>query len=322
MIEALTPRSVMDIVGRTFRLYSQHFMAYLAVAVMTVIPLVTLSVLLNRSMPVATLNSNSLMQFNLFFSFYLIASVIIQALFVGGPTTYIASEQNLGRSALMGEAFRAVRGKLTDLGLSMAGFYALLVALSIISALTILCLIGLVGFALLLYVFIGVNAFLVPVMILEDHGPAAGVMRAWGLAKARFWPVFWLTLAVTTISFGISLVLDMLLPSFGGSGQTIGAFLGLLIQVIVASLTAPIMPIAMTLLYYDTRIRLEAMDQGWHSVHKSEPRPGDVPAPVLNPRLTSQDFRNIALLLAGIFLLSIVLGSVLGPALVPGLSSF
>ncbi|MBZ0293504.1 MAG: hypothetical protein K8L99_13130 [Anaerolineae bacterium] len=325
MIEALTPRSIVDILGRTFRLYSQHFMAYIAVAVMTVIPLVTVSILFDRSVPAGNLNDSTLVQYNLLFSFYLIASVIIQAVFVGGPTTYMASEQNLGRKVLMGEAFRAVRTKLADLGLAMAGFYALLIALGIFSAFTVLCLIGLVGFAILIYASIAVNAFLVPIIVLEDSGPMAGITRAWALAKARFWPVFWLTVAVSVISFGVSLALDFVLPSFGGSLPTIGAFVGLLIQVVISALTAPIMPIAMTLLYYDTRVRLEGLDRSMQTVQKSEPRPGDVSPSPLNPRLNSQDVRNIVFLLIGVFVVSLLAGaafeSILGPSL-SGLSSF
>jgi hypothetical protein len=150
----------------------------------------------------------------------------------------------------------------------VAGLMLFALAIPVVLVSIIPCLGGL---AMLVGLFlIGVSAVVVfsllpPVVVLERAGAIDSLKRAWALSKLRFWWIFGylflLGILTGLITFGPSLLIGFLIPFVIGSTNV-------LIQSIIQQsaslvLTAVFLPIhftAVTLMYFDLRIRFEGFD--------------------------------------------------------------
>lgn len=104
-------------------------------------------------------------------------------------------------------------------------------------------------------------------ILLEEYGGGGEAMgRSIDLVRARFWPVlgFFLLLWVGTLllSFGLNLLVELpaTLLRAAGLPATLIHPISSLLGALPATLVAPLMALGQTLLYYDTRIRLEGLD--------------------------------------------------------------
>jgi hypothetical protein len=236
----------------------------------------------------------------------------VQGLIVNAPLTYIASERYLGRHVTIGQAYRAVVGRLPNLGVGLILFYAIFGALVATALMTLgIC----IGFLLLgLVIFVGINfySFLVPVTVLERGNIARSIGRAWFLAKARFWALLWLTLAVFITTAVISLAFTVTQQAIVGG--TIGSasyrtsqITTIIFQAVIGMFIIPVLPLAYTMMYYDTRTRLEGLDIALASVGVDEPRPSDVASPPPGSFMDRKDWR--ALLIVTLSLIAIFICS-------------
>ncbi|HVU14348.1 MAG TPA: hypothetical protein VHD90_23885, partial [Phototrophicaceae bacterium] len=108
-------------------------------------------------------------------------------------------------------------------------------------------------------------------------------------------------------------------------GTALSSFriLNTLATTVVGIFITPLLPIAMTLLYYDIRTRVEGLDLALAALDKPDARPSDLQSPSAGPLLTSRDLVNMivigvvgaALVLVAGGLLSNVMNS-----LAPGLN--
>src|SRR5450432_287006 len=221
---------------------------------------------------------------------------LLNTLIIGAPLTYLTSERTLGRSVSIGQAYRAVRGRLLPVALGFVLFGLLLTLL--VGAL--LVALFLCGFGFVVVVFVGLNAyaFLLPVLVLEHHGIVYSLRRAWSLAKVRFWPLLWMTLAVVIMSIFVSLALTLLRDwVLSGPIYALSTNAGLVVQSLsqafIGMFIAPILPIAYTLMYYDTRVRVEGLDILLKSIDIPNAGPGDVPMPPPGALMVRQDWNNL-----------------------------
>lgn len=99
------------------------------------------------------------------------------------------------------------------------------------------------------------------VIVVERTGPVAGLRRSWQLVRSRFWPVVgygivallvgYLVGQIAVLPFGIP---GLLLPGVAGAVLLgVGTLLGQI-------LTRPLVGLALTLIYFDVRIRREGLD--------------------------------------------------------------
>jgi hypothetical protein len=317
----LEARTMLELLDRTFRIYRDSFVTFITATALVTVPVSVISILssldyFNRagrfssaSLANSRNNTAALSQaMNGYFGSLIGVTIVglvlayIQGVVLHSVLTYMASERNLGRSITVGGAFSAVRGRLGTLSAGLAIFYGL-VAVIVVALTFTLCLCGL-GIGPAVYFGLTLYAFLIPVLVLERTTVGAGMNRAWALAKARFWPVFGFTAAVTIITSVIYVALNFTV--IFGANQTIGAaslsagqILRLVLTSIVSIFIAPILPIGYTLLYYDTRVRVEGLDIALQNVGTPEPRPADVASPPLStPFLSGTDVKNIGILIA------------------------
>lgn len=100
-----------------------------------------------------------------------------------------------------------------------------------------------------------------PAIAVEEIGPIQGMRRSWNLVKRRFWPVLGISLLA-------GLIASMLGNILGTAPQLVGLLVGgrfawLLVAigaVLTSLVTAPVVSIVATLVYFDGRIRHEGFD--------------------------------------------------------------
>ncbi len=314
--------TVLEILDRTFRIYRENFWSYAGLVAIVTVPLSIISLIASQSYQTQLQNGDlSFSQqqsaaagFSLLVSLLTIVIAIVQAIFINGTLTFMASENHLGRKITIAEAFRQSRSRFLTLFAALFIFYLLILVLAFVSALTVTCLIGILGFGFLIYVGVSINAFLAPTIVLENVSIFEGINRSFGLAKGRFWSVFGMMFLIFIISLVLQLAFTLLQQLF--SQQVVGTasiqggnLVGTIIETIIAIFITPITPIAFTIMYFDTRIRSEGLDIALASLEKPDARPSDIISPPASSTLKGKDFVNILILIVGGFIVFFVLGA-------------
>ncbi|NDJ60710.1 MAG: hypothetical protein GYB67_06265 [Chloroflexi bacterium] len=324
MPNSLQPMTVVQVVDLTFRVYREHFIPFIGLVAVITVPLTIITLIAVPPTP-TTFNpaSASSVGFTLPPEFWInIAFTLIlgfiQLVLVNGLITYITSEFHLGRKVGLGEALTAGISRLGTLALGIFYFGLLFIpALFILGALTVLC--GLVVFTLpvVLYLGIALYFFIVPVLMLENVGASFGISRALALGKARFWRALGLFILIYIITLIITIVLGVVVGFVTVGTSQPGSLvdpgfvtLTTIAQTIVNILIIPILPIAFTIMYYDTRVRLEGLDIALAAVGTPDPSPADVESPrPTEPILAGRDIGNIALLAVGVIGVTLAFGA-------------
>ncbi|NWF69312.1 MAG: hypothetical protein HXY40_09505 [Chloroflexi bacterium] len=316
----------MEMLDRTFRIYRDHFLTFIVPVAVISVPLTLINSIVgfwygerlaNFSLAFRQLSAGgrmsasqqqSLMNANSEFINVLVVvgavtvvTGLLQTVLLNGIITYLTSESQFGRRATLGEAFRVVFGRMTSLTLSMILLFGLMIALLIgLSIILFAC--GL-GFGVLLYVWLAASSLLVPVMVLERTDIMLGLRRAWSLGKMRIWPITGMQLAVVLISYvvalGLAVVTTVFTQNAAAVSTTAGDVSAIVLQALVTILLAPVLPIAMTLLYYDARVRSEGFDIALKSSGNPDARPADLASPQpTDPFLSGKDLSNIGMMIA------------------------
>lgn len=110
----------------------------------------------------------------------------------------------------------------------------------------------------------------VPVLALEQVGPIQALRRSWRLTASAVWRTIGLTLLVVLIvgvlGSVVTEVLGFILADLPLGATSSGAIVvRIVIGSSVAIISAPILPVALTVLYFDLRVRREALEIGPHS---------------------------------------------------------
>lgn len=309
----LQPLGIGDILDRTFHLYKEHFFNCVGITGLASLlafsfKIAFLSFILPWLTDPAELLSNpTLLLFGGIGLLALLAFTIWISFLSMGALARSVSERYLGRGISVLEAYRQVAKRTLSLlwacflaSLIIAGVFALGSLLSIVAA-------GVTGFAgawpnpsklavagllvllpTLIFVTILIFRYLLvtQVVILEDVRGVKALRRSWHLMKGYFWKAN-LVLLLSMVLFGIGYLLlyyptliFLPRPTPGTIGPLRATYvtqnaLSQLIQMLVS----PFSMIALTLLYYDSRIRKEGFDQEVmaKNLGYSAPPPGPAP---------------------------------------------
>lgn len=289
---ALRPLTLGDVLDGMFRLMLRHWRAYLVAVGVLVVPLTVLATWLQADVlldvglldilndPLAAQQAAAADPALAPLSAGVTWGVVLETLvapLIAGTVTVLASagllaQEVSARDALVAAVRRypALLGVLVLLGLAVllvvAPLFLLIVPLAfvfmespVLAVVGILLLIALaVAAGVVVY-----TLFLLatPALILERLGPLAAIRRSVGLVRRRFWPVLgtyllvWLIVAVIAAVIGWPFGLPAIL--LGGPAALVATAIG---AVIVGILTTPLTHNAVTLIYYDQRVRSEALD--------------------------------------------------------------
>ena len=254
----LRPMEVGDILDETFRIYRRHFLLLAGISVILAIPAAGLAgygfftifgTLIQSASTGQPLDLNSVLpSLSVLLVGYLIT--ILLSPFSYGAVIYAACESALGRPVTIWGAFRGVLRRY----FAILGFIFLTALMAIA-----FCL-----FPLWIWIWVRWVAVL-PAMFVENVGLVASMGRSWRLVERRWWRTFFILFLIGLIWYfaGIALAAFIGLGS-GLIGSVISSYIVLAVlqgaQVIISALVNPVLQIAIVLIYFDLRVRKEALD--------------------------------------------------------------
>ena len=289
-----------ELLDATFSLYRRNFLLIAAISAIVQVPYGALSFLLfqvtganrllrspfsgftftpGQSQEITQQQVNDLL--NAFAGFLAVTLILaLVSVFIVLPlataaTTRAVSDRYLDRDASVGAAYGAALRRLRaliwqSLILIAAVVVAYAVLIGLIIALTIaggagaglgalvLFVIAVVPFLIFVYVR---TSLAVPAIVLENVSGWRGLKRSWSLVRGVGWRMLGIRLLVLLITGLISGVLVALI-SIAGIGLDLNGQLAVrqAASAVAQVFVGPVTYIAVTLLYYDTRIRKEGFD--------------------------------------------------------------
>jgi hypothetical protein len=198
-----------------------------------------------------------------------IVSVVLSVI-QAAALTHAIGQRYLGRPETIGGAYSKGTRALPRLFLSfllvgvLAAFVFGLVAAVIVlsaSALAIgAVILGLVAFVFVLpWAFLSL-AFVTPAIVLEGLGPVAGIRRSFQLVdKARLRTLgLWILMGLIASLLGV--IFSVIFLASFVANPTVSAVLQTAATVASGAISGPLLYGALTILYYDMRVRKEAFD--------------------------------------------------------------
>ena len=252
MPASLRPLTTGQLLDRTFQTYRQNFTLFAGISAFPALCVLFFQVVFlmvsknGAGDPIKTAAIAGVMTI-IFLVVNLVASAISTA-----ATTFGVSDINLDKPTSISACFSRVKGKIGRV---------------IYASLELGVRIGL-GFLLLIVpgvYWAGKYGLAVPAVVLEDIKAKKAFPRSAELTKdsiGRIIAIYFLTFILTlVVSAGMGAAIGALVPALAKSAGTITAqAFNLVVSAIITTLVTPVMAIALTLAYYDQRVRKEAFD--------------------------------------------------------------
>jgi hypothetical protein len=298
----LRPLALAELLDRSFSVYKRHF--WLFAGIMAVPASFAMVVAVLTGIVRTPISANTPPE-KLFFlilpaALGLIAFSVVYLvvyMYALGATSIAVSELYLGRDTTVAAAYRRVRplgGRLLLLiiwtflsifgacllvGAVAVGFGLFLALLSRVLAVLVapFAFLGLIVVVVLMSVRFGVS---VPALAIENLPAATALKRSIELTSGNIGRVFLIILCATVIAFATSLIFTgpFSLAALAVGPNTKGAILlniaGAISGAIGGMLSGPIMIIGLAMMYYDLRIRKEALDLELLLANLDAPRVG------------------------------------------------
>lgn len=259
----LRPLEIGDLLDETFRMYRRHFVLFAGISVLLSIPAAALygtafGVLGALAQQTGTSSQPDLTLLFAMVPVFAFAFLLGIALlpFTFGAVTFAACESALGRPVTPGSIFRGVLRRYFPL----LGYWLLFNPFTGEIA-ALLCLLPLI---LWLWVFVMWIAA-TPAMFVENIGLGQALGRSRILTQGRWWRTFLIVLLVGLVFIAVRLALTAFtqVVQFGLDllvSPLIAAAVASTLAQIVDALVNPILQIAIVLVYFDLRVRREALD--------------------------------------------------------------
>lgn len=282
MVTVLRPLSTSELLDRTFHLYRNHFVLFVGIAAMPQLGVLALRLAYAERM----IQTPFFGRWGSVFAVWLVTFIALEI--AHAATAMAVSNLHLERNTSIGSAYSAARGSLLRvLWIAFAAFLlpiliAVPITLTIIGVLSLVMMDSGVGdtatmvFSVLMLLAIFVAplrwwlrwSLVVPITVLEGGGLRVSMRRSKALThdrQGRVFLVYVLIVALTWVGGAICQIpfyLTIGRHAFQRSGlisqtarllQVTGSFLS-------ASLVGALLTIALTLIYYDERVRREGFD--------------------------------------------------------------
>jgi hypothetical protein len=254
----LRPLEIGDLLDEMFRIYRRHFLLFAGISVILAIPsagLAGYSFFSLFSGLFQASNSTQGPDFNSFLPSLVVLAIgylvgLLLAPFTYAAVVYAACESAQGRPVTIWGALRGVlRRYFAIFGyLLLTGLMALM-----------FCLLP-----LWIWIWVGWVAVM-PVMFVENASLTQAMGRSWRLVDRRWWRTFLILFLVLLVWYfaGVALQAFLSLANYL-IGILVSSYLALAIAqgaaVILQALVTPLVQIAIVLIYFDLRVRREALD--------------------------------------------------------------
>ena len=255
----LRPLEIGDMLDETFRMYRRHFLLFAGISLLLAVPSAALYGLAFAWFSVALRDTTGT---DLSYLTPLIATagagflVTLAILpFTNAAVMYAACESALGRPVTLGGVFSGILRRYFPL----LGYWLLFTVTGLLAAL--LCVAPLV---LWVWVFVG-WIIVTPAMFIENISLGAAMRRSWQLVRGRWWRTFLVLFLMLIVWYVARLALDaflqlgqfllaIVLSPFIVAGVTLAG------AELVSALVSPVLQILIVLVYFDLRVRREALD--------------------------------------------------------------
>jgi hypothetical protein len=257
----LRPLEIGDLLDETFRMYRRHFLLFAAIAVILAIPSAALYGLALAwfSTGLQATSDTSSVGPVLGFLGAIGAAGLVSFVFLPfshSAIVYAACESAIGRPVTAGGVLTGVLRRYFPL----LGYWVLFNTLTAEVAL-LLCV---APFILWIWGFVMWIA-VVPAIFVENIGLGAAVGRSRQLVQGRWWRTFLILFLTYVLYFVLSIALGGFINIAQGLlelvvSQFIASAIALTSSQIIAALLAPVAQIVFVLIYFDLRVRREALD--------------------------------------------------------------
>ncbi len=253
----LRPLEIGDLLDETFRMYRRHFILFAGISVILAIPSAALLGVIFGWFSTVIDQTTGAADLWLFLA-AAGATALVNLLiipFTYGAVIFAACESAIGRPVTAGSVFRGVSRRYFPL----LGYWTLFFI-----TLGLAVLLCVAPVALWLWVFVGWIA-VTPAMFVENIGLGTAMGRSWNLVKGRWWRTFLILFLMYIVWYvaGIALgafiqlaqfVLLMVLSPVIATGVAVAA------SQLISAVLNPVMQILIVLIYFDLRVRREALD--------------------------------------------------------------
>jgi hypothetical protein len=239
-----------ELLDRAFFLYRKHFLLFIGIAVLP--NLVLLMFQLVQVGMQSSSTTTAVMKF-LALLITLLANLVTMSA-VQAATVVAVSDVHLGRTSGIGAAYARMRDCWFDI----------LLVIIIVGILVV------IGFILLIVpgILIALSRSLaVPVAVIEKQGPLDSMHRSSQLTEGSRGAIFVILLLVSVINIVVSIIFQVPIAIVAGLSHMLGPNVGLganvLIQIadfLSSTLVMPLSTIAISLVYYNQRVRKEGFD--------------------------------------------------------------
>jgi hypothetical protein len=199
-----------------------------------------------------------------------VVAVLVSVLFLSvqiGSLVDAAAARYLGRETSVGASFRAglrVAPKIIATGLllflSLTVGWLLLFAVVVVANNALVATVGILG-GLVATVFVFASWLVAPVVAaVEPVGPIHAVRRSWWLSNGHRWRILGLQMLLAVLQLVLSTLVSFIFVAAFISDAVVRLVLQNIVNVIATVLWAPIEWAAFTVLYFDLRVRKEALD--------------------------------------------------------------
>ena len=285
----LKPLGVGDVLDRTFNLYKQRPLLFIALSAIWYLLLVIVFVVLAiavfagaiasfvRESPTDIDPATLAGAISGFIAFLIVGILVAILLFSAQSASLIRAGalRYLGKEANVGEAFGS--GVRASPRVFLAGVLAfVLIALFWAAAFIVAALIGAItqsGGLTFVAIFLAVCVALVGtfyltaswlvapiVIVVEGLGPIAALSRAWGLSSGNRWRIIGIQALLALLNVVLSALISAVFAIGGQADQTMTIVIQNLANFASTIVWAPVEWLAFTVLYYDLRVRKEAFD--------------------------------------------------------------
>lgn len=248
----LRPLSTGELLDKTFTLYRQNFLLFFGIAA---IPQLALFVLIVGTGVVFGVSGNrlngarGLPEIAIALGLAYLVGSIVAAAVTQAATTFAVSDLYLDEPASLARSFSRAKGRM-------------LVVIGV-TLLFGLCL----GIGFMLLVIPGILVLMwyslaVPASVVEHIGVSDALNRSSSLSKGSGWRIFGVYVLLFIFTIVANIAIQYLIKMALSPLKTMAAAQTLLTggSYLVGALVGPVITIALTLLYYDQRVRREAFD--------------------------------------------------------------
>ena len=320
-----------ELLDQAIRLYRRNFLTFIGIIAVVYVPLMILQTISSTWLSSSLINISAVQNPEEIFSdssywLGLLSTVVLGFLQIilvqgiaNGALTRAVADNYLGRKTNILNAYRGIRKSW----ISLLGALLLLGLVFFVAAFwsIIPCIGWVTGPGMIAFLLMAVNPMVAPVVVLEGKGALDAIQRAWNLTRRRFWPVlgyiFVLSLFSLLVVNGPVAIVNAVLPQFLGSIEdptmrvVILSIIQMLVTLTFLLIYYPLQMTALTLIYFDLRVRTEGFDLALLTMNESEladtsQAMAAPPSQTTERLMTGADLGNFAiltLLAAGVYIL-------------------